>query len=61
MAMTLTCADLALFDLETPYQINAQDFLSKGVNTPFIGEVVYGQTRLTLVAGKIAYQAEGEL
>ena len=54
-------ADLALFDLETPYQINAQDFLSKGVNTPFIGEVVYGQTQLTLVAGKIAYQAEGEL
>lgn len=54
-------ADLALFDLETPYQINVQDFLSKGVNTPFIGEVVYGQTRLTLVAGQIAYQAEGEL
>ena len=50
-------ADLALFDLETPYEINAADFLSKGVNTPFIGQTVYGQTQLTIVAGQVVYEA----
>jgi len=50
-------ADVALFDLETPYEINEADFLSKGVNTPFIGQTVYGQTQLTIVAGQVVYEA----
>ena len=31
-------ADLALFDLETAHTITADEFVSKGVNTPFIGK-----------------------
>ncbi|MCM0583043.1 dihydroorotase [Weissella diestrammenae] len=49
-------ADLALFDLEKPYVIDSADFLSKGKNTPFIGQTVYGQTQLTVVAGEIVYE-----
>lgn len=48
-------ADVALFDLTTPTTIKATDFLSKGHNSPFIGERVVGRTVRTLVAGKDAY------
>lgn len=50
-------ADLALFDLETAHTITADEFVSKGVNTPFIGETIYGQTVLTVVAGNVVYEA----
>ncbi|MGL6145034.1 MAG: dihydroorotase, partial [Macrococcoides caseolyticum] len=41
------------------YEIKSEDFLSKSSNTPFIGEHVYGNVKLTLVEGQIAYQ-EGQ-
>ena len=50
-------ADLALFDIAHAHTITADEFLSKGVNTPFINETVYGQTVLTLVDGQAAYEA----
>ena len=50
-------ADLALFDIAHAHTITADEFLSKGVNTPFIGETIYGQTVLTLVNGQVAYEA----
>ena len=50
-------ADLALFDIAHAHTITADEFLSKGVNTPFIGETIYGQTVLTLVDGQVAYEA----
>lgn len=50
-------ADLALFDIAHAHTITADEFLSKGVNTPFIGETIYGQTVLTLVDGQVAYKA----
>lgn len=50
-------ADLALFDIAQAHTITADEFLSKGVNTPFIGATVYGQTVLTLVDGQVAYEA----
>ena len=50
-------ADLALFDIAHAHTITADEFLSKGVNTPFIGETIYGQTVLTLVDGHVAYEA----
>jgi dihydroorotase len=49
-------ADLTVMNLETPYQINPNTWFSKGVNSPFIGETVYGQTVATIVSGKIVYQ-----
>lgn len=51
-------ADLALFDLETAHTITADEFVSKGVNTPFIGEEIYGQTTTTIVNGEVVYQAK---
>ncbi len=49
-------ADLAAFELETPYQINPDDFLSLGKSTPFAGDTVYGRCRMTMVNGRIVWQ-----
>lgn len=49
-------ADLALFDIEHTHKITADEFASKGVNTPFIGATIYGQTLLTMVDGQIVYE-----
>jgi len=46
-----------LFDLDTAHTITADEFVSKGVNTPFIGEKIYGQTTTTIVNGEVVYQA----
>ncbi|MFT8392767.1 MAG: dihydroorotase [Liquorilactobacillus ghanensis] len=51
-------ADIAVFDLQHPTVISAKDYYSKGKNTPFTGEKVYGQTQLTFVAGQAVYQKE---
>ena len=49
-------ADLALFDLDNEYTIDANDFASKSCNTPFLGEKVYGETAMTIVDGEIIYE-----
>ena len=50
-------ADMALFDIDHERTVTADEFASKGVNTPFIGATIYGQTLLTVVDGQIAYEA----
>lgn len=50
-------ADLVLFDLESRYTIDPDEFLSMGHATPFEGWEVYGKTMLTIAAGKEAYRA----
>ncbi|KAA8447381.1 dihydroorotase [Weissella paramesenteroides] len=50
-------ADMALFDIDHEHTVTADEFASKGVNTPFIGATIYGQTLLTVVDGQIAYEA----
>lgn len=45
-------ADIAVFDITTPYTINTDNFLSMGKATPFEGEEVYGECVLTLFGGK---------
>ncbi|MGZ1130171.1 hypothetical protein ACXO2T_05215 [Lactobacillus delbrueckii subsp. bulgaricus] len=35
-----------------------EDYLSKGVNTPFTGQEVYGMTALTFVSGKLVYKSK---
>lgn len=52
-------ADITIFDLEKETNLREEDYLSKGKNTPFTGENVYGQTILTMVDGKIVYQKRG--
>lgn len=49
-------ADLAVFAIEYFSEINKKDFLSKGENTPFVGWKVKGETLMTFVDGKLAWQ-----
>ena len=48
--------DFCVFDLDEEYEINPDEFLSKGRATPFEGEKVFGRCRLTVVNNKIAYK-----
>ena len=52
-----TVADIAIIDPASPHQIDPSTFLSKGRNTPFRGWRVPGRVILTVVAGKIVYNA----
>lgn len=49
-------ADLTLINLEETYTSKEEDYLSKGVNTPFTGEVVTGKIQMTLVNGQVVYK-----
>lgn len=51
-------ADLAIIDLDHAYEIKADQMLSKGHNSPFIGWQVYGQVLMTLVDGQVVYGKE---
>ncbi|EOT29331.1 dihydroorotase [Enterococcus saccharolyticus] len=53
-------ADLAVFDLETEYVVDDKQFLSKAVNTPFVGWKLFGDTLFTFVDGKLVWQKEGK-
>ncbi|MHC9532649.1 dihydroorotase [Dellaglioa sp. BT-FLS60] len=48
-------ADIAIFDLKNKQTIKAADYLSKGKNSPFTGQEVYGATLVTMVSGEIKY------
>lgn len=49
-------ADLTVIDLEKEMMIDRTKFLSKGSNTPFHGQKVFGMPILTICDGKIAWQ-----
>lgn len=49
-------ADLCLFDLHNEFEVTADYFASKSQNSPFIGERLFGATRLTMTNGKVVYQ-----
>lgn len=49
-------ADLSVFAIEHLSEIDKKDFLSKGENTPFVGWKIKGETLLTFVDGKLAWQ-----
>lgn len=50
-------ADLVLFDPEAEYVIDASEFASKGKNTPFGGRKVQGRVCMTIVDGRVVYDA----
>ena len=50
-------ADIAMLDLEMPYQIDASSFASMGRNTPFDGWSVRGRCVRTFVEGKTVWEA----
>ncbi len=53
-------ANFTVFDLDSKYTINPDDFLSKGKATPFEGCEVFGECLMTVCDGEIAYQ-KGEV
>lgn len=46
-------ADLVIADLDNPFIINAEEFQSKGRNTPFNGRKVFGKIVHTISRGKV--------
>ncbi|MFC0237683.1 dihydroorotase [Fictibacillus phosphorivorans] len=54
-------ADLTIIDLEKEETINANDFVSKGKNTPFDGWSCKGWPVATIFSGKLVYQREESL
>ncbi|MCA8928520.1 MAG: dihydroorotase [Alphaproteobacteria bacterium] len=50
-------ADLVLFDLEKPWRLNVKGGVGKSKNAPYDGRPVQGQVRMTVVDGRIVYQA----
>ena len=49
-------ANFGVFNLDEEYEINPDDFLSKGKSMPFGGMKVYGKCLMTICRGKIAYE-----
>ena len=46
----------SVWDLEHPYRIRPEHFLSKGWSTPFAGWEVYGKCMMTVAGGKVVYK-----
>lgn len=51
-------ADIAVFDIDHQETIKEDQFFSKGHNTPFVGEKVYGSTQQTFVDGRLVFGKE---
>ena len=52
-------ADLVIFDLEAPWQIDAEAFRSKSKNSPFDERPVQGRALRTVVGGRTVYRLDG--
>ncbi len=48
--------NFTVFDLDSKYTINPDDFLSKGKATPFEGYEVFGECLMTVSSGEIAWK-----
>ncbi|MBQ7641908.1 MAG: dihydroorotase [Acholeplasmatales bacterium] len=49
-------ADIAILDIENPHTYTKEEILSKGKNSPFIGNTYYGFTKYTIKNGKAIYK-----
>ena len=50
-------ADLTVYDLNSEYEIDPKDFLSKGKASPFTGMKVFGKCMMTACDGEIVWKA----
>jgi dihydroorotase len=50
-------ADICIFAPDQEWRVTPDSLYSQGKNTPFIGYPQHGKVMMTLVEGKIAYQA----
>ncbi len=53
-----TLGDLTLVDPEAEFVVNAEEFISKGKNTPFNGKKYKGRVLYTIKRGEIVYKHE---
>ncbi len=51
-------ADVCVFDPELNWQVNADNWKSQGINTPFWGQTFKGRVTHTIQAGKLIYSLE---
>lgn len=51
-------ADVAIIDVEKAFVVNAEDFLSKAGNSPFIGMELFGKVLYTIANGEIIWESE---
>jgi len=49
-------ADICIFDPDLEWQVNPDNWRSKGVNTPFWGKTLVGRVTETLQAGRLIYR-----
>ena len=49
-------ADICIFDANKQWQLNEENWLSRGKNTPFWGKMLQGQVTHTIQAGKLIYE-----
>lgn len=49
-------ADFTAFDLDNEFVFDKEKMLTKGRNTPFDGYKLFGETKLTMMRGKITYE-----
>ncbi len=49
-------ADIVIFDTERSWKVEADKLVSKGINTPIIGQQLKGQVMLTMSRGQIVYR-----
>ena len=49
--------DFTIWDLEAEVEVNESFFLSKGTQTPFLNEKLFGKCMLTVCDGKVSYKA----
>ena len=54
-------ADLLLFDLAAPWQVDEKKFRSKSKNSPYAGRRVQGHALQTIVAGRTVFQRRREV
>lgn len=48
-------ADIVIFDPGASYVVDPEQFVSKGKNTPYAGQTLYGQVDKTIFGGKVVY------
>ena len=51
-----SAANLTVFDLSESYEINSDDFLSKGKSSPFTGSKVFGKCLFTMYNGEAIWK-----
>lgn len=49
-------ADVVVFDMDEPYEVDVNSFASKSKNSPYHGFTVYGRVDATITGGKLVYK-----